>query len=291
MVMPKEAKPHYITPSLESITVKGKYEIPEIDFNIVYDKVLKELQPKCWHTLLRVGDSIQLLRMSSVVLTKCEIEKKWVSYLEGVRAGTPVFFQIVTVEYHQQNILVEVECHPAMWHIIGYSPYQKARFTENQVQEALLECKTFVKQVMSIFRGKEIEPVSVYPIIQRTEIKDRLVNLGLKEIAEALGKAEEHIVQNDFSESLKSSRTAFEKMIDWQMNKRGLSQTNSYHNNLERIKSKGYLDPETTKLLQTYYECLSIIVHEKGVKPGIFEAQMGYGMTLIMLDYFANKLP
>ena len=35
-----------------------------------------------------------------------------------------------------------------------------------------------------------------------------------------------------------------------------------------------------------------IRVHEKGESPaGIYEAQMGYGITLIMLDYLINKLP
>ena len=114
----------------------------------------------------------------------------------------------------------------------------------------------------------------------------------MKKIVGKLDRAERHIVQNNFTESLKSSRTAFEKMIDWQMKKRGLEQTNNYKNDLERLRSKGYLDPETTKLLQTCYRCLSNIgVHERGIEPGIFEAQMGYGITLIMLDYFANKLP
>jgi len=146
---------------------------------------------------------------------------------------------------------------------------------------------------LSLFKGKEIEPVSVYPIIQRTEIKSRLQNLGLKRIVNLLDKAEKQITQNNFTDSLKSSRTAFEKMIDFQMKKRGLEQTNNYKNDLERLRSKGYLDKETTKLLQTYYRCLSNIgVHEKVATPaGIFEAQMGYGITLIMLDYFANKLP
>jgi hypothetical protein len=81
-------------------------------------------------------------------------------------------------------------------------------------------------------------------------------------------------------------------MIDWQMKKRGLGLTNNYKNDLERLGAKGYLDPDTAQLLQSYYRCLSTIgVHEKGTPPGFYEAQMGYGMTLIVLDYFANKLP
>jgi len=178
-----------------------------------------------------------------------------------------------------------------MWYRI--SQLLEANFTENQVQEAISDCRAFVKQIMSIFKGKEVEPVSVYPIIQRTEIKSRLLNLGLEKVVSLLNEAEKHIVQNNFKESLKSSRTAFEKTIDWQIKKRGLEQTNNYRNNLERLRSKGFLDSETTEMLQSYYRCLSnIAVHEKGeIKPGIYEAQMGYGITLVMLDYFANKLP
>jgi len=277
-----------IEPSLESITVRGKYIIPETDFKVVEKKVLDTLGPWGWIQRPKIGESISLMDFGEV---KPEIkEGDWLKYIKDVRAGAVVSISITTVEHLNTGILVEVDCRPAMWFRIAQ--LHETNFTENQVQEALFECKGFVKQVMSIFKGKEIEPVSVYPIIQRTEIKSRLLNLGLKVIVEILDRAERHIVQNNFIESLKSSRTAFEKMIDWEMEKRGLGKTSSYKNDLERLKSKGYLDAETTKLLQSYYGCLSDAVHEKAVTPpGIFEAQMGYGTTLIMLDYFANKLP
>jgi len=290
--MSKKPKPRHVIPTLESITVRGKYILPETDFSIVEQKLLQTLNPIGWGKLRTIGESIRLAywRRAEKGKTERKAIKWWAEHLRKIRPGFPVYFTITTVEHLNNNILVEVECRPGMWFRI--SQLQEVSFKENQVQEALLECKSFVKQVMSAVKGKEVEPVSVYPIIQRTEIKSRLLNLGLKEIVDALDKAEEHIVQNNFPESLKSSRTAFEKMIDWQMTKRGLDKTNSYQNDLERLKSKGYLDKDTTELLKSYYSCLSIIgVHEKGAKPGIFEAQMGYGITLIMLDYFANKLP
>lgn len=222
-----------------------------------------------------------------------DVAEAWQKYLNTIRPGIPAYLSITMIELRKTSMLVEVECHSVMWHMIAYTGGREETFTENEVEEALYECKIFLKQVMSIFRGKEIEPASVYPIIPRSEIKGRLVNLGLKRMVNILDKAEKHIVQNNFAESLKSSRTAFEKMVDWQMKKRGLEQTNNYKNDLERLRSKGYLDKETTKLLQTYYRCLSnIAVHEReAIEPGIYEAQMGYGITLIMLDYFANKLP
>ena len=210
--------------------------------------------------------------------------------LKTTRLGMPIDFSATLIECYSDRLIIEVQCLPVMYHKIGKG--YGTTFTENQVQEALSECALFTKQVMSGLKGKEIQPVSVYPIIPRTEIKSRLLNLGLKEIVDKLDKAEEHIVQNDFSESLTSSRTAFEKMIDWQMKKRGLDKTNNYKNDLECLRSRGHLDSDTTQLLQSYYHCLSNIgVHEKGVPAGIYEAQMGYGITLIMLDYFANKLP
>lgn len=284
--MSRKLEPRYVVPTLESITTRGTYKVPFTDFDQVAAYLEKELPRWLW--IDKIGQSIRLLNVGPRS-QKPSAEKIWSKRIETLRSGVPVELFVTAIEHSGEGIIAEVQCMPAMWHKIA--KLRETTFTENEVQEALLESRTFVKQVMSGLKGKEIEPVSVYPIMQRTEIKSRLQNLGLKEIVDTLDKAEEHIVQNDFPESLKSSRTAFEKMIDWQMNKRGLAQTNSYHNNLERIKSKGYLDPETAKLLQTYYECLSIIVHEKGVKPRIFEAQMGYGITLIMLDYFANKLP
>jgi len=281
-------------PSLESITVRGKYEIQETEFDVVYSRVKKELEPTHWGTLHRIGESISLaLWEMPKKMPKKKAGEAWQKYIMGLRSGVPVFLSIVAVEHLKESIIVEVECHPAMWHIIAYTRGEEVRFTENNVQEALSECTVFVKEVMSIFRAKEIEPVSVYPIIHRREIKNRLLNLGLKKIVEKLDRAERHITRNNFADSLKSSRTAFERMVDWQMKKRGLEKTSNYRNDLDRLRSKGYIDIETTKLLQSYYRCISNIgVHERGEVPaGIFEAQMGYGMTLIILDYFANKLP
>jgi len=286
--MSKKPKPRYVTPSLESITVRGKYKIPETDFSVVRETVSKELNT--WLVAREFGESVEILHKG--VSPPAKLDDEWwrKHVTDDVRAGVPVYFSILTLEHFNDSMLVEVETRPAMWYLISQGV--EVCFTENQVQEALLDCRGFARRVMGIFRGREVEPVSVYPIIQRTEIKSRLLNLGLKKVVSPLDKAEEHIVQNNFKESLKSSRTAFEKMIDWQMKKRGLEQTNNYKNNLERLRSKGYLDKETTKLLQTYYRCLSNIgVHERGIEPGIFEAQMGYGITLIMLQYFANKLP
>lgn len=282
--MPKP-EPRYTTPSLESITLRAKYRIPETDFNIVKKMVLEGMSIFEWGNYVDVGESLNIYNSAT------NEKIKWFDLLEGRRAGTPVYFSITTLEHYEDSILVEVECRSAMWFKIAN--LGETKFTENEVQESLLECKHFVKQVMSIFKGKEVEPVSVYPIIQRREIKSRLLNLGLKKIVNLLDEAEKHITQNSFTACLKSSRTAFEKMIDWEMKKRGLEQTNNYKNDLERLKSKGYLGSETTKLLQSYYRCLSsIAVHEKGeAETGIYEAQMGYGTTLIMLDYFANKLP
>ena len=302
-----------ITPSLESIAVRGKYQIPEIDFGVIESLLSEETSTGVlfdWAGPERIGESLSLFNIgfkykteaskkvfskgvtSSTLLSMAdEMVKKAEKELLKIRPGIPESFLIITLEHLNNGIIVEVECRPLMWYLI--SKGLKLNFTENQVEEAISECRDFVKQIMSLFKGKEIEPVSVYPIIKRTEIKSRLLNLGLEEVVSPLDKAEKHIVQNNFTDSLKSSRTAFEKMIDWQMKKRGLEQTNNYKNDLERLKSKGYLDKETAELLQSYYKCLSTIaVHERGeVEPGFYEAQMGYGITLIMLDYLANKLP
>jgi hypothetical protein len=278
--------PKKYTPTLESITVKAKYNIPITDFATI-EHMLEQtpaLAELGWG-IMRFGESIDCLRGAAKDFDKFE------KVVRNYRVGIPCRFCITAIEHFDDSTLVDVQCLPVMWYKITYSG--EVEFTENQVQEALIECSVFVKQVMSVFKGKEIEPISVYPVIQRTEIKGRLSNLGLKKIVDHLDKAEKHIVQNNFPESLKSSRTAFEKMIDWQMKKRGLEQTNNYKNDLERLKSKGFVDSETTELIQTYYRCLSnIAVHSKvETEPGFYEAQMGYGITLVMLDYFANKLP
>jgi hypothetical protein len=280
--------PDKITPSLESITVRGKYETLVTDFENIA-KYLASTLKEDWTEMEKIGSSIELWFLTFEKGEKGDEKVKKV--LEERRAGLPFSLTVTAVESHDNGILLEVVCKPIMyWNITRRT---KSYFTETQIQEALIECSLFLKKIMSGLRGKWIEPVSVHPVIQRQEIKSRLLNLGLKETVDHLDKAERHIVQNNFEESLKSSRTAFEKMIDWEMKKRGLGETNNYKNNLERLKSKGFIDPLTTELIQTYYRCLSnIAVHAKGeVPPGFFEAQMGYGITLIMLQYFADKLP
>lgn len=272
-----------ITPTLESITVKGKYRLLATDFSHIAFLIYEFLKEYGWVKYYEIGNSIILQH----VKPGAEVG----SYLKKTRPGLPMYLSLILVEKLQNSILVEVECRPTMWFRI--SVLGENEFTDNQVQEALLETESFVKQTMSAFEAKEVEPISVYPIIQRTEIRNRLLNLGLEEAVRHLDKAEKHIVQNNFEESLKSSRTAFEKMIDWEIKKRGLEKTNNYKNDLERLQSKGFIDLITTELIQTYYRCLSnIAVHAKGeVPPGFHEAQMGYGITLIMLQYFADKLP
>jgi len=279
-----------ITPSLESITVRAKYLIPEKDFSIIAKQIREQpFLSKFFYIYQPVGESIKLTYMKHF-LDQEENDKQWYKTIENTRSGGIAHVGLAVIEHQNNGMILEVECRPMLWFKIA--TLNQTDFNENDVQEALIECGSFIRQFMSLFKGKEIEPISVYPIIQRTEIKSRLLNLGLKETVEHLDKAEKHIVQNNFEESLKSSRTAFEKMIDWELKKRLLEETNNYKNNLERLKSKGFIDSLTTELMQTYYHCLSGIVHgEAEVKPGFYEAQMGYGMTLIMLQYFADKLP
>jgi hypothetical protein len=231
--MPKKPEIRYVTPTLESITIKGKYIIEQTDFNSVKKMIRQALEPASWVSVGEIGESLILVnvRKGIFLLSKeSDVDKEWTKDMQKTRSGVPIYVSITTLEHLSAGILVEVECRPNMWYRI--SQLHAMHFQENQVQEALLECKNFVKRVMSIFSVREIEPVSVYPIIPRTEIKSRLLNLGLREITEKIDKAEEHIVQNNFSESLKSSRTAFEKMIDWQMKKRGLEKTDNYRNGL-----------------------------------------------------------
>ncbi len=286
--MPEKPEPQKFIPSLESITVRGKYKIPETDFRAVKAAVLPMLRD--WILYTEVGESLEFVDFDRTSIDVQKMTNEWKKYLKETRAGLPVHLSFLVVEHFPDGILLELECRPVMWYRI--STLKEVNFTENEVGEALIECKKLVKQLMSVFGGKEVEPVSVYPVIQRSKIKSRLLNLGLKKTASLLDKAEQQIVQNNFTGSLRSSRTAFEKMIDWQMKKRGLKQTNNYRNNLERLKARGHLDEETTNLLQAYYRCLSNIgVHERTIEPGIYEAQMGYGTTLIMLQYFADKLP
>jgi hypothetical protein len=236
--------PDKYIPSLESITVSAKYSIPVNDFEAV-QILLKETECSSkfgWH-IIRSGESLECLLVSQ--------KDDFHETIRKVRAGSPIHFSIIAIEHSENAILVEVSCRPAMWYKI--STFDEKNFMPNQVQEALMDCSHFVKSVMSVFKGKLVEPVSVYPIIQRREIRDRLLNLGLKEVAGHVDDAERHIVQNNFVESLTCSRTAFEKMLDWETKKRGLEKTNNYKNDLEKLRAKGFIDADMTQLLQSYY--------------------------------------
>jgi len=306
-------KPKYVTPSLESITLRGKYRIQAKSFTRI-EKMLKKVFNHPDWGMTRVGKSLAIMRYGpkfQIYMRKVRGDPKFIGALLGgavtqdldkkltevhleqlksLRPGCPIHILLTEIEHFQDSSLVEIECRPVMWYQV--SQLNINRFTENQIQEAQIECKNQVKQVMSAIAGKEIEPVSVYPIIPRTEIKSRLLNLGLKEVVDSLDTAERHIAEDNYTDSLKCDRTAFEKAIDYQMKRRALEHTDSYTHDLERLRSKGILDPDTTELIEKHYHLLSNVgVHEKGAKPGFYEAEMGFGMTLIILDYFANKLP
>ena len=60
-VMSKKQEPRHVTPTLESITVRGKYEIPETDFEVIHNKVIEVFKPLDWHETIRVGESIRLI--------------------------------------------------------------------------------------------------------------------------------------------------------------------------------------------------------------------------------------
>lgn len=284
-----------ITPTLESITVRGKYATKETDFKKIKKTIVEALVPGGWILGQSIGDSMEMFNIGLPILEARSLEhgkraKKWHEHIKKIRYGVPVSLSLTTIEHSDYGPVVEIECKPGMYYRI--TALKEKKFDENDIQEALLECRKFAKEVLSLLKGKEIEPVSVYPIIQRREIRDRLLNLGLKEVTGHIDDAERHIKQNNFVESLTCSRTSFEKMVDWEMKKRGLEETNNFKHNLERLMAKGFIDADMTQLLQSYYHYLSTTgVHEKGTPPGFYEAQMGYGLTLIILEYFANKLP
>jgi len=172
-----------IEPSLESVTVRGKYSVPLKDFDKIREKLLEYLVRDVnreWKIYSQVGNSIVIMQLGS--------NDGYDNHVKKTRPGVPFYFSLILIEEFSDYTLVEVDCRPIMWYRIAN--FGEEKFTENDIQEALIENKAFVKQVMSIFKGREIEPVSVYPIIQRTEIKSRLLNLGLKVTVENLDKAE-----------------------------------------------------------------------------------------------------
>ena len=54
-----EPKPRYVSTTLESITVRGKYKIPQTNFNDV-SNALKEALGKYWIAISEIGESIDL---------------------------------------------------------------------------------------------------------------------------------------------------------------------------------------------------------------------------------------
>jgi len=292
--MPDEPAVRTVCPSLESISVRGKYKVHS-NFQAFLESVKPTLEKITWRILEQIGNSVdfEVDYRKAAELRGLEFKSKdgldqRLEYLEHLRAGIPFCLHITAIEHLQDGVIIEVECLPVMYYLIAQK--KSTQFTEHQVEEARIECRRLIKDVMSIVKAEEIEAVSVYPIIHRREIKDRLLKLGLSEIVDSLDRAERHMVQNNFEESLKCSRTAFEKMIAYQMKKRGLSKTDTTGHDLDRMTSKGFFGEDIAGVFKSYYHFLSNVgVHEKGGKPGFYEAQMGYGIALIVLDYMADK--
>mgnify|MGYP001075979541 CR=1 FL=1 len=292
--MSDESTLRKVSPSLESICLRGKYKV-YCGFQLFLESIQPALIQANFCVLEKMGNSVdyekdykKAVELGAVKLKSKDSFGRRMEYLERARAGIPFCLHITAIEHLQDGVIIEIACQPAMYYMITQK--KLIQFGEHQVEEARIECRRFIKDIMSTVKAEEIEPVSVYPVIPRREIKDRLLKLGLSEIVDSLDRAERHIIQNNFEESLKCSRTAFEKMVAYQMKKRGLPQTDTTGHDLDRMASKGFFGEDISEVFKSYYHFLSNVgVHEKAGKPSIYEAQMGYGITLIALDYMSDK--
>lgn len=170
-----------ITPSLESITIRAKYILEENDFSKVAKKLKEELTKRQWIVKSSLGESVVLFDLgenSIVVLAtnKKDLEKIWHKTIKRTRYGIPLSFSMTAIEHPANGLLVEVECKPSMWFKI--TTLLEKNFTQNNIEEALQECQEFVRQTMSMFGGRIVEPPSVYPYHSTHRNQEQITESG-----------------------------------------------------------------------------------------------------------------
>lgn len=277
-----------VTPTLDSILVRGQYMIP--------DEKLAKL-PSMLRTFdrdwsgARHGNAFRLnFDFSSYVPKGTEKSQKWFAGLKQLRPEIPVEISLVVVEKKDGKSVVDVECRPCLFYRI--TALHEREYPEEDIQAAQIRCKRFAQEIMGgLLEGIEVLPLSIYPSIRRTEIRSRLLNFGLLEIVECLDIAEKHIVQRNWIESLTRSRTAFEKIIEYYIEKHNLEKTDQTSKNIERLRVEGFLGNDAADLFRACYRFLSNVgTHEKSAKPDLYEAQLGHGYALLSLEYILNNL-
>jgi len=292
-----------ISPDLNSIVIKARYKIPETDWNKTIENIKEALSPWIWTPFSVSKGAVGFYYLplspqeSQELASIKEPQKHWEKLsglmykkLKTLRKGYPVEFRLVLEQRLPDGLIVKVDCIPVMYHLITKSVERE--FREQSIQEAQIECARLIEEVMEgALGGQEITPPMVGPTIKRTEIKSKLLNLGLNKVVDALDVAEQHILQNKYPDALGRCRSAFEKTISWTLGKCGLEETDSIAHNLDRLKSKGFLDVDTAEMLKECYSYLARVgtPHEKGAEPGLLEAHLSLNVTLTILDYLMSR--
>lgn len=304
--MSSNEKNHLISPDLNSLVVVATYKIPHADWDKFKEQLHTVLPSDRWFHFITQKGLIHTMRLFCTsqddekiqeLLLKRDFRKLEEKYgelyhrnLTCMRSGLPFEFKAQLEQRLSDGLVIKVKCTPAMYSLITKG--MKRMFYEQSVQEAQIECTDFIEEIMKgTLEAQEITPPTVGPHIKRTEIKSKLLNLGLDAVVNALDSAEKHIVQRNFPDAMAKCRTALEKTIVWSLEKCGLEKTDRFHNDLERLKSKGYLDNDIVNLLQKCYDYLAIVgtPHEKGSVPGLLEANLSLNITLTILEFLTNR--
>jgi hypothetical protein len=304
--MPSEdSDKHLVCPDLNSLIVTAGYKVPIKSLNEVITKVRDVLGSEFTLPMIKSisGEFVEFFNLflspserQEYLTSRKDSQKEWDTSmklmdksLEKLRKGVPVELRLLAEQHLPDGLVIKIECIPTMYYSI--CRMGKRNFHEQDIQEAQIECSRLIEKLKVALGGQEIMPPTVGPFIKRTEIKSRLLNLGLTKAVEALDIAEKHILQQNFPDALGRCREALEKTCSWVMGKCGLEETDSYAHNLDRLQGKGFLDDDTAEMLRKCYTYLARVgtPHEKGAKPGLLEAHLSLNMTLTVLDYLAIR--
>jgi hypothetical protein len=289
---------------LNSLVIKAKYKVPITDWN----KIITEIQNEVFldwisiihkniaefYNLPKMGKEYQKINKLAILgkldkLTE-EVQKYRDKMLKKLRKGFPFVFQLMIEQRLSDALILDVECKPVLYFLI--TVFRERKFYEQGIQEAQIECVRLIETTMKgVLGAQEIMPPTIGPFIKRTEIKNKLLDLGLTKAVEALDVAEQHTIQHKFPDALGRCREALEKTCEWGICKCGLEKTDSFAHNIDRLNSKGFLDEDTAVMLKKCYSYLARVgtPHEKGAEPGLLEARLSLNMTLTILEYLTSR--
>lgn len=291
-------------PDLGQLVVRAKYLVKGMTFDQVFDNLYRALNNEFEETEFMGethGNAMTFTR-TLVKLKKApsrfglrsgrehseeSYQKEYFLKLAKTRSGIPMKVVIVGNNV-EGGIELDLTLMPVLYNKIAQLGWPQC--TDQDIQEAQHECTTFAGQLKGMMGAAELEKPSIHPPTLVTDVRRRLIALGMSKQAELLQEAEAKITAGVPSDGVKNCRSAVEQVSASLMTRVGLGQTDSFKHDLDRLVSNRRLDPWIADSIHRfYYALVSEDAHDK-YRPGYDEGKYILAMTENTIEFLLKRI-